>query len=104
MKKEKVPKEKVKTEKVKKVKPTKEELGRQEAKKSHRGRREKVCFLPVRRLLLTEWRLRRHTSARLQIGGLSLSHQYSRIAMSKYQVRRISITSNSRAKPGGNAW
>ena len=30
--------------------------------------------------------------------------QYSRIAMSKYQVRRISITSYSRARPGGNAW
>ncbi|MDH5285781.1 MAG: hypothetical protein OEX23_04005 [Betaproteobacteria bacterium] len=34
VKKEKVKKEKVKTEKVKKVKPTKEELGRQESKKS----------------------------------------------------------------------
>jgi hypothetical protein len=33
---------------------------------------------------------------------MSLSRQYSRIAMSKYQVRRISITSNSRARPGGN--
>ena len=33
VKKEKVPKEKVKTEKVKAVKPTKEELGRQDAKK-----------------------------------------------------------------------
>jgi len=28
--------------------------------------------------------------------------QYSLIAMSKCQVRRISITSNSRARPGGN--
>ena len=34
VKKERVKKEKVKTEKVKKVKPTKEELGRQESKKS----------------------------------------------------------------------
>lgn len=34
VKKEKVKKEKVKTEKVKKVKPTKEELGRQDSKKS----------------------------------------------------------------------
>ncbi|MFO1322469.1 MAG: hypothetical protein U1F15_00225 [Burkholderiales bacterium] len=34
VKKEKVKKEKVPTEKVKKVKPTKEELGRQDAKKS----------------------------------------------------------------------
>src|SRR5262252_576543 len=33
--------------------------------------------------------------------GLSL--QYSLIATSKYQVRRISITSHSRASPGGNA-
>ncbi len=30
-------------------------------------------------------------------------HQYSRIAPSKVQVRRISITSKSRANPGGNA-
>ena len=37
VKKEKVKKEKVKTEKVKQVKPTKEELGRQEAKKSSPG-------------------------------------------------------------------
>ena len=37
VKKEKVKKEKVATEKVKKVKPTKEELGRQEAKKSGAG-------------------------------------------------------------------
>jgi len=29
--------------------------------------------------------------------------QYSRTATSKYQVRRISITSKSRANPGGNA-
>ena len=33
-----------------------------------------------------------------------LLHQYSRIATSKYQVRRISITSNSAARPGGNTW
>ena len=32
------------------------------------------------------------------------AHQYSRIAISKYQVRRISITSYSRARPGGNTW
>ena len=31
-------------------------------------------------------------------------HQYSRIAMSKFQVRRISITSKSRDRPGGNTW
>ena len=37
VKKERVKKEKVETEKVKKVKPTKEELGRQEAKKSPPG-------------------------------------------------------------------
>jgi hypothetical protein len=37
VKKEKVKKEKVETEKVKKVKPTKEELGRQDAKKSSAG-------------------------------------------------------------------
>jgi hypothetical protein len=37
VKKEKVKKEKVPTEKVKKVKPTKEELGRQESKKSGAG-------------------------------------------------------------------
>jgi len=37
VKKEKVKKEKVATEKVKKVKPTKEELGRQDAKKSTAG-------------------------------------------------------------------
>ena len=37
VKKEKVKKEKVKTEKVKQVKPTKEELGRQDAKKSIAG-------------------------------------------------------------------
>ena len=37
VKKEKVKKEKVKVEKVKKVKPTKEELGRQDAKKSRAG-------------------------------------------------------------------
>ena len=37
VKKERVKKEKVKTEKVKKVKPTKEELGRQESKKSGAG-------------------------------------------------------------------
>ena len=37
VKKERVKKEKVKTEKVKKVKPTKEELGRQESKKSSAG-------------------------------------------------------------------
>ena len=37
VKKEKVKKEKVKTERVKKVKPTKEELGRQVAKKSSAG-------------------------------------------------------------------
>ena len=37
VKKEKVKKEKVATEKVKKVKPTKEELGRQESKKSTAG-------------------------------------------------------------------
>ena len=35
---------------------------------------------------------------------LSLSDQYSRIAMSKYHVRRISITSNSLARAGGNTW
>jgi len=35
---------------------------------------------------------------------LSQSNQYNRMAMSKCQVRRISITSNSRASPGGNAW
>jgi hypothetical protein len=32
------------------------------------------------------------------------SRQYSRIAMSKCQLRRISTTSNSRASAGGNAW
>jgi len=37
VKKEKVKKEKVETEKVKKVKPTKEELGRQESRKSNAG-------------------------------------------------------------------
>lgn len=37
VKKEKVKKEKVATERVKKVKPTKEELGRQDAKKSSAG-------------------------------------------------------------------
>jgi hypothetical protein len=37
VKKEKVKKEKVETEKVNKVKPTKEELGGQDAKKSHAG-------------------------------------------------------------------
>lgn len=37
VKKEKVKKEKVATERVKRVKPTKEELGRQEAKKSNAG-------------------------------------------------------------------
>lgn len=37
VKKEKVKTEKVKTEKVKKVKPTKEELGRQDAKKNAAG-------------------------------------------------------------------
>jgi hypothetical protein len=37
VKKEKVKKEKVRTERVKKVKPTKEELGRQESKKSGAG-------------------------------------------------------------------
>jgi len=37
VKKERVKKEKVKTERVKKVKPTKEELGRQESKKSSAG-------------------------------------------------------------------
>ena len=37
VKKEKVKKEKVATEKVKKIKPTKEELGRQESKKSSAG-------------------------------------------------------------------
>ncbi len=37
VKKEKIKKEKVQTEKVKKVKPTKEELGRQETKKSSAG-------------------------------------------------------------------
>jgi hypothetical protein len=37
VKKEKVKKEKVETQKVKKVKPTKEELGRQESKKSSAG-------------------------------------------------------------------
>jgi hypothetical protein len=37
VKKERVKKEKVHTEKVKKVKPTKEELGRQESKKSSAG-------------------------------------------------------------------
>lgn len=31
-------------------------------------------------------------------------HQYSRTATSKYQVRRISITSKSRINLGGNAW
>ena len=34
----------------------------------------------------------------------ALSPQYNRTAMSKCQVRRISITSNSRASTGGNAW
>ena len=36
--------------------------------------------------------------------GLLRPHQYRRTAMSKYHVRRISITSNSLANPGGNAW
>jgi len=39
VKKERVKKEKVKTEKVKKVKPTKEELGRQDAKKPAAGKK-----------------------------------------------------------------
>ena len=44
VKKEKVKKEKVETpEKVKKVKPTKEELGRQESKKSSAGAGKKVA-------------------------------------------------------------
>ncbi len=30
--------------------------------------------------------------------------QYSRMAVSKVQTRRISITSYSRARSGGNAW
>jgi len=37
-------------------------------------------------------------------GWRSGAYQYNRMAMSKCQVRRISITSNSRASPGGNAW
>jgi len=41
VKKERVKKEKVKTEKVKKVKPTKEELGRQDSKKSSAGAAKK---------------------------------------------------------------
>jgi hypothetical protein len=41
VKKERVKKEKVETEKVKKVKPTKEELGRQDAKKSNVSAGEK---------------------------------------------------------------
>jgi hypothetical protein len=43
VKKEKVKKEKVETERVKKVKPTKEELGRQDAKKSNAGTGKKVA-------------------------------------------------------------
>ncbi len=43
VKKERVKKEKVKTEKVKRVKPTKEELGRQESKKSSAGAGKKAA-------------------------------------------------------------
>ncbi len=41
VKKERVKPERVKTEKVEKVKPTKEELGRQDAKKSNTGAKKK---------------------------------------------------------------
>jgi hypothetical protein len=37
-------------------------------------------------------------------GGPTPFHQYSRIAVSKYQVRRIMMTSISRARAAGNAW
>jgi len=61
-------------------------------------------------------RLRRHSYARLDhvVKACEImktrmdaksraASQYRRIAVSKCHVRRISITSNSRAKPGGNA-